>query len=270
MFITGAGRITAVNGPSSAIASFIRTFQDEAGSNFEDAFRSLEDLEGTKTSREQFKKLFDSLVGSSLLKPNVAVPKTFRRAIVVSRFDLELTENHIERSSAEVLCTHVLGRHQDGATLSSFIDGATQSDVVLAVGLHEHEFYALNRRLAPSSIPWVFIECSTRKAVVSPILRAGRFACYECLRLRRLGTLRDIMQNSILEERVSRGLTPEVSALRELTTPEREMIRALLLRRLYTSEVAMEDAFLFADFSNGTVSAIPCAHIPECAVCSSS
>lgn len=268
IFIASGGRLTSVSGPVNAITSFVKQFQSDGGASFDDAFASLQPSGDSKPAREDFKRLFNALVESAILVPSVAPRKTYERVVVISRFPLDITDEDLTMSSASSLSTYYITPEQNGETLAASIEHAGCCDIVVAAGLHEYEFYKINRALAPQRRPWIFAEWSASKAVVSPVLDSGNFACYECLRLRRLGTVRDVMQNVMLEERISRGLAPDVSAMRNPSAPERRLMSALVLRRLFLPNVPSEDKFLVADFNTGSVRDVLAARIPDCVVCS--
>jgi hypothetical protein len=258
--IAGGSRLFAISGLAEEVVQFLEPFTSATGANLDEAMANVG--AGVPDNVSDFSKMFDALVDNGLLRSVPESTYRFARAVVISRFGLPGLQQVLPDSGlVKAIELKLITNADDLDSLCS-----EPEELVIAVGLHLDEFYRLNQTLVTSGRPWIFADWSPRRTVVSPILGRDELPCFECVRMRRLGTVRDVTQNVAIEERAIKGIAADLTAPRTLPMSEQCQLSALVMRRLMLSDVQSDEFYIY-DSNDGTVRTAAMSKIPDCSTC---
>lgn len=296
--VNGGDRLLLLSGPLSEILSFLQPLQGHTPATFEDCARRLkDDSEATKAS---FSSLFDTLVQFNAIVPVGANLRalSYRRILCITGIENPLVLSELLEAGVDrISIARVTPGSQHSATsravtisveetsqengkgrielmadsfqdiLATLLQSVTDYDLVSVCGLDEFHLHTINQIMLEQNLPWLFMVESAGKWIISPVLRTGETPCYHCLRMRRLGSIQDVLPNAVLAQRLTES-APEIPCHMGLTPSERLALTSQFIRKLSLDAAGTGSLFSVVSAEGALASTMEIMRMPDCFACS--
>jgi len=147
--------------------------------------------------------------------------------------------------------------------IESLVSPICEDTILVAIGLSNAELHKLNKAAVDFQFKWIYAAFSGNRIVVSAIHNHRKSPCFACARLRRLGSVDDIISGSILEANLMKNL-PMYQTIDVIDDSVDLMLAGVIIRK---SNVKISDSLHLINKTTLEVSEVFLTKLVDCPIC---